>query len=393
MLMSWSENKPALSEATEHSPRPYRPTSPTTTLKKSIAAFEASLNECVARQKRNKKEHKSMSATTKREIDTLNAKIAKLSSEDRSHTNRHMQWSQNIKQAEDSVMAIDQELATLEKIPEDESETHRQKRERWQTAKQQESRAADGLAQGRENAQREMSAIQNEATSARQKKERLQARKAKLSDQLEKLESEAASSGPVTGRRDSPKTAKDSKRLQLEKEVQTQIKTLTQEFYESRHSVEQLTSQLQQLENAYQEQIMLANANREQGERPLTPEGDLPGENPLNAPSAVPRIPAFGTPESGGLRSHSGSLRQADRFRSSSLQSGNSNYADFDDQDPAPMPPMPSRAVEAIREARTRSGGSLGGSSGSNSQRDPASPVGGNRVQDSPLGKKAPIWN
>ena len=334
-----------------------------------------------------------MSASTKKEIDMLNTKIAKLSIEDRSHTNRHMQWNQHIKQADEAVTAIDDELAALDKIPDDESQAHKERKTRWQNAKQEEATAMEELARGKENAQREKAVIQNEANAARQKKERLQARKSKLSDQLEKLESEEANDALGKGLRHSPKATEGIERLQIEQELHNQIKGLTQEFYESRHSVEQLLSQLQQLENAYQERIMLSKPSTAQGERPLTPEGDLPGENPLNAPAAAPQIPAFGTPESGGIRSHSGSLRQADRLRSSSLQSGNSNYVDFDDQDPAPVPQMPLRAVEAIREARKRSGGSLGGSSGSNSQRDPASPVGGNRVQDSPLGKKPPIWN
>ena len=372
---------------------PYSPTSPTTTLKKSIAAFEASLNDSYVRQKRSKKDSKATSASIKKDIDVFHTKISKLAGEDRSHTNRHLQWNQHTRQADEAIAQLNIEIESLGSIPEEELKTSRDSKARWEDTKQQQAGTRDNLLRSKDATHRERISIQNEAHSALQKKERLLSRKLKLNDQCGKLESATAEGLNDKERKNSEQAAKDLQRLQLEHDLQDRVTNLNQTWNDSRYSIAHFMSQAQLLDNAFHEQQMLATTLTNADGRPLTPEGDLPGENPQNAAATAHRFPAFGTPESsGGLRSHSDSLRHTDsRPRSTSLLSGNSNYVDFEDQDPAP--PMPSRAVEAIRgRGRKRSGASAGGSSGSNSQRDPASPVVGNRgAQDSPVGK--PIWN
>ena len=371
---------------------PNSPTSPATTLRKSISTFEASYNESIARQKRSKKDNKTASAAIKRDIDVFNGKISKLSSEDRAHMNRHLQWNQHTRQADEAVSLITTEIEALGCIPEDELIIYRDKKASWEDTGRQQAATREQLFRGKDAVHREKSAIQSEATSAQQKKDRLMVRRAKLYDQRERLQAATTQGLTEKERRNSEQAAKDIERMHAEQQIQDQWSSYKQALQESRLLSSHHMHQAQIVENAYQEQQMLASAQHV-GERPLTPEGDLPGENPQNAAAAF-RFPAFGTTDStGGLRSHSGSIRHhGDRPRSTSLLSGTSHYTDFEDQDPAP--PMPSRAVEAIRErGRKRSGGSAGGSSGSNSQRDPASPIVSNRSQDSPRGKRSPVWN
>ena len=298
-----------------------------------------------------------------------------------------MQWNQHIKQADEAIATIERDIEILDAIPEDETKSYNQKRGQWEEARQRHQAVSDEVRRSKENAEREMSTVQSETSSARQKKERLQARKVKLNDQLEKLEAALASEGPGRDREIGQSAARELQRAKIEQDFRKEMQMVHQAWQESRYNLSQYIGQIQALQN---EQQMASPATGFEG-RPITPEGDLPGENSRNSAAVAPRLPAFGTPESGGLRSHSGSMRHSERLRSSSLQSGNSNYVDPDEPDPAP--PMPFRAAEAIREARKRSGGSAGGSSGSNSQRDPASPVGSRAQQDSPLGKKSPVWN
>ena len=341
------------------------------------------MNDQLAKQKRQKKEHKTATANVKKEIDLLHGKLNKIAGEDRSHLNRHLQWTQHTKQAEEALTAINEEIERLDSVPEEETAASRQKRSEWEEAKQHQSLLHDQLLKLQDDSRREQAAVQGDIHTARQKKERLQARHSKLKDLLEKIETPKVLGGNDKVNDSARSAQRETQRHQLEQDLENQIANFEQAWQESRYKVEQYAAQIQQLEASYNEQRL--------AERPLTPEGDLPGENRLNAATAAFRGPAFGTPESGGLRSHSGSLRHNEaRIRSSSLQSGHSsNYVDFDDQDPAP--PMPFQAAEVIRNARKRSGGSNAGSSGSNSQRDPASPVGG--MRDSPLGKKHLVWN
>ena len=298
-----------------------------------------------------------------------------------------------MKQADEAISTHSSEIESLGCVPEEELMASRDSKTRWEETKRRQAATRDALLRSKDVAHREKSSIQSEAHSASQKKERLLSRKSKLNDQCGKLESATAEGLNDKERKNSEQAAKDLQRLHIEQDLQDRMTNLNQTWHDSRYSIAHFMSQAQLLDNAFQEQHILSTAATTTDGRPLTPEGDLPGENPNNAAAAAYRFPAFGTPESsGGLRSHSDSLRYSDsRPRSTSLRSGNSNYMDFEDQDPAP--PMPSRAVEAIRgRGRKRSGGSAGGSSGSNSQRDPTSPVVGNYgVQDSPVGR--PVWN
>ena len=367
--------------------RPSSPTTPTTTLKKSITATEATLTESQARQKKSKKEHKAASTSLKKDIDVLNAKIAKLSGEDKAHQNRHLQWNQNTKQADEAVNTITGEIELLGGVPEEDLKMSRESKAAWDEARRTQSLAREKLFRTKESAHREKTTVQTEAMTAQQKRDRLLGRKAKLNEQHEKLHSTTSQGLNEKQRRDSEQAAKDIERQHLEQTFKESMATYQQVLGESRSMTKQIWQQAQLVESAFHERQMMGN---NQEERPITPEGDLPGTVPHQTPAPGFRFPAFGSPDqSNGLRSHSSSFRHSDhRPRSTSLLSGGSVYADFDDDDAAP--PMPARAVEVIRErGRKQSAGS--GSSGS--QRDPASPLVGNPAQISPVGKRSPVWN
>ncbi|KAK0515527.1 hypothetical protein JMJ35_001561 [Cladonia borealis] len=367
--------------------RPSSPTTPTTTLKKSITASEASLTEAQARQKKSKKENKAASLALKKDIDVLNAKIAKLGGEDKAHQNRHLQWNQNTKQADEAVNSVAVEIESMGPVPEEDLKQSKESRAAWDKAREKQSGVREKLFRTKESAHQERSAVRTEVMTAQQKRERLLGRKTKLNEQHERLLSTTNQGLDAKQRKDSVQAAKDLERAHLERNLKENMATYQQILVESRFVTQQMWQQAQLVESAFHEQQVMGST---QEERSITPEGELPGTVPHQTPAPGFRFPAFGSPDqSNGLRSHSSSLRHSDhRPRSASLLSGGSVYADIEDEDPAP--PMPARAVEVIRErGRKQSAGS--GSSGS--QRDPASPLVGNPAQISPVGKRSPVWN
>lgn len=368
--------------------RPSSPTSPTTTLQNSIAAFESSLSEAQARQKRSKKDNKTASASLKKDIEVFSAKISKLGGEDKAHLNRHLQWNQHTRQADEAVASLSWEIESMGCLPEDEIRVSKERKAGWDEARTHQTATRDDLFRCKESAHQVKSSIHAEATSTQQKKERLVARKSKLNDQHDRLESATSQGLDERQRKNSEQAAKDVERLQIEHRSVDQMAHCRQTIRDSRHVTQQIWHQAQTVESAFHEQQMMSTPDEE---RPITPEGDLPGTVPHHSGAPAFRFPAFGSPDPpNGIRSHSGSFRHSDnRPRSTSMLSGNSVYADFEDQDPAP--PMPPRAVEVIRErGRKQSGGSGSGSSGS--QRDPASPIVGSAALLSP-GKRSPVWN
>ena len=373
--------------------RPYRPsspTSPTTTLKNSITAFESSLNEAQARQKKGKKDNKAASASLKKDIEVFSAKIAKLGGEDKAHQNRHLQWNQHTRQADEAVLSLTEEIESMVCLPEDEIRLSKESKADWDEARAHQTVTRDNLFGCKESAHQEKSSIHAEATSTQQKKERLLARKSKLNDQHDRLESATSQGFDERQRKDSEQAAKDLERFQIENAFLEKIAQHQRTIQESRYMTHQTWHQAQIVESAFHEQQGMGTPDEE---RPITPEGDLPGTVPHHTGAPAFRSPAFGSPDPpNGIHRHSGSFRHSDnRPRSTSMLSGSSVYADFEDQDPAP--PMPARAVEVIRErGRKQSGGSGSGSGSSGSQRDPASPVVGSAALMTP-GKRSPVWN
>ena len=373
--------------------RPVPPKSPATTLQKSILALEAKLSESQARQKRLRKDIKSGTANLRKDLDALNSKINKLSGEDKAHANRHMQWNQLTRQADEATLAISQEIESLGCIPEEDVQKAKEIKAVWDETKSSQASIREDVLHSKEETHRERSSVQNDATTSQQKRERLNARKTKLHDQHERLDSATLQGIDEKHRKTSQEATKELERFQMEQAFAEQLQGLVRATQESRYYTQRIWNQQQAIEAAFHQHQMLENTAPEI-ERPLTPEGDLPGTNPQSANSTAFRVPAFGSPDvpTNALRSHSGSLRHGgSRPRSTSGLSGSSLYADFDDQDPAP--PMPPRAVEVIKERghmHSRNSGHGSGSSGS--QRDPASP-GVQGMQVSPVGKRSPVWN
>lgn len=308
---------------------------------------------------------------------------------DKNLQTRQLQQSQHMRQADEAILSITDELETIGKCPEEDSSEWLDKKSVWEVQKAEHQAIRDSLSQLKEKHHRETSLIEAEALSARQKQERLQHRTTKLNGQHERLQS--------SERHNSEQHAKISERYNLELHYKEQLAHLARVIQDFQYRCRQAWQQSEVLATAFEQQQLMTSHSSLINSRPITPEGDLPGTLPHSASSAAFRFPTFGSPDShhhpllsngNALASTSSSVVTPHRYenrsvsdtrhdgsyraRSTSMLSGNSVYTDFSDQDPAP--PMPTRGM--IEEMRQHSGssGSVGSKHGSSS---PMSPAGG----------------
>ncbi|KAL8766123.1 MAG: hypothetical protein Q9209_007021 [Squamulea sp. 1 TL-2023] len=380
---------PGLASPAQPAVRPSSPTTPSTTLKKSIAACEISLNESQARQKRNKKEHKLAAAALKKDIDKNNASIAKQNESEKGYTSRILQLSQHLKQADEALLSITNEIESIGNIPEEDTQKWEAKKAVWDLIRKQLDTAKQDHLHYKSAAQHEMQAVDAEASSTQQKRERLLARRTKLSDQCERLQSANSQDLDEKERKEVEHAAVLAGRRQAEERWNEQMTNLSRAIQETQYHTQQLLQQADLLANAFQtpQAIALAAENHAG-----LAEADGLGTAAQGTPSSGfgLRLPAFNAPDNVGLYNGIGSFRQDSRPRSSSLRTGSTPHADFLDQDPAP--PMPSSQAMKLIRGRQQSGSSGSGSNGS--QRDPASPVSALGNRKSPVVKKgSPIWN
>ncbi|KAI9870604.1 MAG: hypothetical protein M1830_004053, partial [Pleopsidium flavum] len=321
-----------------------RPSSPTTTLKNSISAAEAQLNDSRTRQKRIRKDHKSSSVTLKKEVETSIARLTSSGGGDERHRQRVLQINQHIRQAEDAISAVASQIDTMGGIPEADTKAWRLKKDAWEQERDRQSRARHDISEARKSANREISIVQSEASTTQQKRERLQARHTKLNEQHDRILSANAQGLDEKERKIAENTAREADRQQIEQQYHDQFNTLDRTIRETQFRSQQAWQQVHAAETAYQPyqhaQPLIASPLTQS---PTTPEGDIPGTVP---PSSGARqgfgyaFPSYHSLTDPQLTSHSRpeSLRREGRGRSSSMLSGASGTTDFFEAEPAHMP-------------------------------------------------------
>lgn len=340
--LSQYNNKLASSAIIPLQPQPIRPSSPAspiTTLKTSIAAYETSLDEASSQQRRVRKDGKTTSVSLKKELDVLSDRMGRVGTNDKGLQNRQLQQSQHMRQADDAITSIADDLDTFANLPVEEPLEWQDQKSIYESERDLQSNIRDELLQFKDFNHRDSSTVQNEALTTTQKRERLQHRTAKLSDQLARLNSTRPHEDADRDRYDPGQTARNTGRHHLEAHYHDQASSLMRNFQDTQYHARNSWQQVQAVENSFEQQAIMAiqQPNRPNS-RSITPEGDLPGTVPLSATSTGFRFPVFGTPDSIPNTTVNGHSSTA-RARSTSVLSGNSVYTDFD-EDPAP-PPMP----------------------------------------------------
>ncbi|ORX94466.1 hypothetical protein BCR34DRAFT_579974 [Clohesyomyces aquaticus] len=355
-----------------------RPSSPTTTLRNSIAAADSKLQDLRNRLKRNRKDHKAAITTIKKEVDTLSNRLANSGGNDERQRQRVLQFNQNIRQAEDAAVDFSLQAEQLGEVPEDEAaEADNTKRE-WQKERDHKKAVSVEFENAKMEAEREQSSIESDIATALQKRERLQQRQTRLNEQHERLNTANREGFSAKQRKQQERLAMAQERANVENQYRSNINGFERRTAEQNLSAQQIMQTIQQYES------LLLQQSQQQTSVPATPEGPLPG----TASGMSPHANAFTSFTFPSLNNHisgtPGSMRGG-RGRSSSMLSNISGFTDGFEDLASPSQPVLSNPFHAalLLNGRKGSNGSGSASSGtssqSSSQRDPMSPIPGTK--------------
>lgn len=413
------------------SPRPsLRPSSPTSTMRNSIANAEIKLNERRSRLKRSKADHKVHLTKVKKELDNFNNRLKSTGDENR-QKQRSLQLERNIKQTEESTAAIEAELESLEKIPEVELEEWTTQKAAFDEEMDRLNLAKEELAAARTASSRDVSTVESELASTVQRRERLQSRRSRLNEQHERITTANVQGLNERERRAAEQFAKEQEQARIEEGFHEQLSHITRSIQDYQMRTSQLWQQASVMEQTLQQQQQQQQLQMLMNTGPLTPEGNLPGTNPQPQPSSssamtsgpvsrptvglsfpafnpndkpmvstgthqlgspinsVPASPAARHPQYANSQfTNSNPFFGLDQFsrrdRASSNRSGrNSLNADADQWDPNRVPTLPEDGSTATPEMGRRS--LLGAGIGSSAAVGTAGPVTGFTSSTSPF--------
>ncbi|CAN9413110.1 unnamed protein product [Alternaria alternata] len=330
-----------------------RPSSPTTTLKNSIAAADQQLQEQRNRLKRNKKDHKTAITNIKKEVDTLGNRLANAGGSDERQRQRVLQFTQNIRQAEDAAAEFAVQAENLGSIPEDEAKEAAAKKAEWKKERNNKNTVASEFDKTKEEIERQVQSVESDISTAFQKRERLQQRQTRLNEQHDRLVTANAEGFTAKQRREQERTALRAQRAEVEHQYRSNINGYERRTEEQNVATSQILVTVQQYE-----ELLLQQAHQH-----------INGLSNFTFPSMHSHM--NGTP---------GSMRGG-RGRSSSMLSNVSGFTDAFDEPTASGTYILGNpfSTPGPVNGRNRSHGSgslsSGTSSQSSSQRDPLSPV------------------
>jgi hypothetical protein len=351
-----------------------RPSSPTTTLKNSIAAADQKLQEHRNRLKRAKKDHKTAITAVKKEVDTLTNRLANAGGSDERQRQRVLQFNQNIRQADDAAADFALQLDAMGEVPEDEVDEAATKKRAWKQERDHKNAVTAEFEAAKSEVERQAKDVESDITSVLQKRERLNQRQTRLNEQHERLITANREGFSAKQLRESNRQADIQHRMNMENQYRSNINSYERRTNEYNLSTSQTIQAIQHYE------ALLLHEAQQPLSVPTTPEGPLPGTTNGMSPHAN-AFTSFTFPSlTAQVNSTPGSIRGG-RGRSSSMLSNISGFTDGFDEFTSPSVPMLNNPFNAHGLLNGRKGsngsGSLssGTSSQSSSQRDPMSPV------------------
>lgn len=402
-------------------PQPPAPASPTATLKVSISSCEANIEELQERQKRYRRDNRATQSNLRKEIESLHEKILKQASGTQNIQARQSKESQHIRQAEDAITTMAEELDAWKEIPEEEIEAYKLAKAEHEATRNELRDAKSELVRTKELNQRGLYGLQEQANSIEAKNTKSEQRLIRLKSQVDRLlQSEHSGTSPAGA--DALDTQRSSSGSSTTRQHQRAAGRAAKvqgwnNMLEGRDRLVQ--SKLAEYHNKTQELQSLRTFDS-QLHRPRTPseDGQLPGTNPLppSTGSARPYFDLlsnhgpsssnpFATPDRsshhlfdsmspspallhkthstgghGKTKPHSSSIGNV-RPRSTSIMSGNTVYQDTEEGSGntdatafEPFQNLPFAQPSSTWASKRRSGGiglvregSNGGSSGSGS--------------------------
>lgn len=259
-------------------PQPsYRPSSPTTTLVNSIGNAEAKLSEKRTRLKKTKNDHKVVISKIRKELDSYNNRLQSGTDENR-QKQRSLQLERNIRQTEEATAELEQQLDNMGTVPEQDVDQWSEHKGDFDRALERYNEVKEELKQARIAASQKVANLESELNQVVQKRERLQGRRDRVNEQYERIISANAQGLNERERRAAEQFAREQDQAKMEANFHEQFASISQSVQDFQLRTSQLWQQASAIESSIQQQQqqMIMDSG------PLTPEGNLPGTNPLS---------------------------------------------------------------------------------------------------------------
>ena len=321
--------------------------------------------------KRTKKDHKTAISTIRKEVDALSNRLANAGGSDERQRQRVLQFTQNIRQADDAAADFTLQVDNLGGIPAVDAQEAVAKKSQWKKERDNKNVISSEFDNVKAEIERQVQSVESEMAAAVQKRDRLQHRQTKLNEQHDRLVTANAEGFTAKQRREQERSALRHQRADVENQYRSNINGFERRTDEHNMSISQMMQTIQHYED------LLLQQSQHHMSVPTTPEGPLPGTG------MSPHANAFTSFTFPSLNSHvnstPGSLRGG-RGRSSSMLSNVSGFTDGFDEPHSPSGYLVGNPFNApLLNGRNGSHGSgslsSGTSSQSSSQRDPMSPV------------------
>ncbi|KAI9685384.1 MAG: hypothetical protein M1822_004515 [Bathelium mastoideum] len=279
----------------------FRPSSPTTTLRNSIVAVDASLTELRNKLKKVRKEHKSSITSLRKEVDSLVVRSESAGNNDDRQRQRILQMKQNIQTANNASAEMSEQVDFLATLPEEEIQDYDVTKRQWEKSHAALKRARESLGEATKKANLEQSQLKSDILSVTQKRDRLKARLDKLNEQYERLSTATVSGQTAKAQRDSLRARAVIEREIKEGQIVLQIDSLDRERDQVLQKVAAVQQKVQLFQHQHHQQstqsasyylptTTATTTDLLRSSAPTTPEGVIP-----NTRSFVPHAPTFPT--------------------------------------------------------------------------------------------------
>ena len=225
-----------------------QPSSPLSTLQKSIATAEQKLQDHRNRLKRTRKDHKNTLAGLKREVDNLNSRKTSTSGSDDKLRQRELQLQQHIHHVQNATTSLISEIEALGGIPKEVTTRADKAKKRWDKACKANEASHNDLNTSKRASQRKLDAINAEIASALQKKERLQVRRAKLTEQRDRLVQATTEDAESRARLADQRATHIAQRATVEAQYLASIEGCERQTLDFNQKTQAVVKQMQQLE-------------------------------------------------------------------------------------------------------------------------------------------------
>ncbi len=365
-----------------------RPSSPCTTLKNSITATHFKLNEKRSNTRKARKDYRTAESAIEKDVDSFKSRLASRGGTDERQKQRKIQYSQNIRQAEEAAALIISQTVDLGEIPEHTHETFAASRQKWQEGLNRRDAIREELDKTKLEGDYEESAARSEHAAVKQKREKLQARLNRINQQYDDLVSTNAQNLKAKVKQNRDRALLVASWQRQEQEFQGKTQGFEAQTRELGAKTARLDSQVYYLEIGQNQYL--------QGQHSIPPTPEA-----LYSTLATSRIPP-------GLQSYSmysnfqqpigtpparhSSLRRQTKGRSSSMLSEVSGFTDDETAVPSPSPaPIGTPfSTTGINDGRNGIVGDVKRKSDGGSPHDPVTP--GPKLSSIGTGKGSP-WN